>query len=102
MKDFVNHLTDMSDLGRDQISQIPTSTKECYIEWIAKKRLKPNDTKEIFNELLPLLFFSLKSSVTDSEGNSDFVLITNLDDFISQDPKQEVLLKNCDARGIFK
>ena len=86
VKDFVNYLTDMSDLERNQISQIPNSTKECYIEWVAKKRLTPNDTKGIFNELLPLLFFSLKMSVPDSENVTDFVVITCLDDFISQDP----------------
>ena len=91
----------MSDLERNQISQIPNSTKECYIEWVAKKRLTPNDTNGIFNELLPLLFFSLKMSVPDSENVTAFVMINCLDEFISQDPDQEVLL-DCDARNIFK
>lgn len=70
IRDIIRHFSDTKDLSMNILAQIPLKTRESYIETLALNRLPGLTESEEFlkgalNEVLPLLFVSLKLSLDD-------------------------------------
>lgn len=95
IRDITRHLSDTEDLSLNILAQIPFKTRESFVESMVMNRLPGLSESQGFlkgalNEILPLLFVSLKLSLEDFATTKPkmLLLLQNLDDFVIHDGAQ--------------
>jgi hypothetical protein len=72
--------------NREVFPYLPVANKETYLEYLADKQLPIDiDLKTEFNEILPLLFVSLKYSLMEYVEPKELIAINCLNDFLKSD-----------------